>query len=100
MNSRGGYAGTACIEDIDEAEHVLIVGSNPRTEAPVLNARLRKAWAQGADIELVGDPVDLTYDYTHIGRDRKSLEKTLKRTLNSKLRNKNSLIIVGMVDLN
>ena len=96
VNSRGGYAGTACIEDIDEAEHVLIVGSNPRTEAPVLNARLRKAWAQGADIELVGDPVDLTYDYTHIGRDRKSLEKTLKRTLNSKLRNKNSLIIVGM----
>ena len=62
---RSAYVGSAAIEDLDEAEHIMIVGSNPRDEAPVLNARIRKAWAGGANIELVGlatDPVS----YTHL----------------------------------
>jgi len=94
--SRGGYAGTACIEDVDHAEHILIIGSNPRVEAPVFNARIRKAWAQGADIELVGQEVDLTYEYDYLGSDRSALKKLLKRSLNSEIKIKNSLIIVGM----
>jgi NADH-quinone oxidoreductase subunit G len=94
--SRGGYAGTACIEDVDHADHVLIIGSNPRVEVPVFNARIRKAWIQGADIELVGPEVDLTYEYDYIGSDRTALKKLLKRSSNSEIRIKNSLIIVGM----
>jgi NADH-quinone oxidoreductase subunit G len=94
--SRGGYAGTACIEDVDHADHVLIIGSNPRVEGPVFNARIRKAWTQGADIELVGPEVDLTYEYDYIGSDRTALKKLLKRSSNSEIRIKNSLIIVGM----
>ncbi|HMO09846.1 MAG TPA: NADH-quinone oxidoreductase subunit NuoG, partial [Paracoccaceae bacterium] len=64
---RGGYAGTARIEDIDTAKRIVIVGSNPRDEAPVLNARIRKAWTLGAEVTLVGPAADLTYDHAHAG---------------------------------
>ena len=73
--NRSGYVGTAAIEDIDTAEMILIIGSNPREEAPVLNARIRKAWAAGAKVALIGEPVDLTYDYIHLGTDRAALKK-------------------------
>ena len=46
--NRSGYAGTATIADIDAARRILLVGTNPRVEAPVLNARIRKAWLHGA----------------------------------------------------
>ena len=52
--------GTARIEDIDTAKAILLVGTNPRAEVPVLNARIRKAWTQGAEIAVVGPDVDLT----------------------------------------
>ena len=65
--NRGAYAGTATVEQIEDAARVLIVGANPRAEAPVLNSRIRKAWVNGADIALIGEGVDLTYDYAHLG---------------------------------
>jgi NADH-quinone oxidoreductase subunit G len=71
--NRSAYVGTASIADIDRAKRILLIGTNPRTEAPVLNARLRKAWTHGAQIALVGEPVDLTYDYHHAGTDRAAL---------------------------
>ena len=97
---RGDYAGSAAIEDLDEAEHIMIVGSNPRDEAPVLNARIRKAWAGGANIELVGLATDLTYDYEHLGENRAALKKLLKRPLNAKIKDKKSVIVVGIGALN
>lgn len=72
--NRGAYAGTATIEDIDTAKGILIVGANPRADAPVLNARIRKAWAQGADVSLIGQAIDLTYEYAHLGTDRAALK--------------------------
>ena len=65
--NRSGYVGTAAIEDIDAARAILLIGTDPRTEAPVLNARIRKAWTHGATVALVGEAVDLTYDYRHLG---------------------------------
>ncbi|TRD21508.1 NADH-quinone oxidoreductase subunit NuoG [Palleronia caenipelagi] len=65
--NRGAYAGTACIEDIETAERILIVGANPRSEAPVLNSRIRKAWSRGADVAVIGEAADLTYEYAHLG---------------------------------
>ncbi len=47
-----------------------LIGTNPRDEAPVLNARIRKAWTRGANVALIGEAVDLTYDYDHLGTDR------------------------------
>ncbi len=71
--NRGGYAGTARIEDIDSADGILLVGTDPRTEAPVLNARIRKAWLRGAWIGLVGPVADLTYPVTHLGDGTEAL---------------------------
>ncbi|MDH3665321.1 MAG: NADH-quinone oxidoreductase subunit NuoG [Paracoccaceae bacterium] len=59
--NRSAYVGNARIEDIDTAKSILIVGSNPRMEAPVLNARIRKAWSLGAEVAIIGEDVDLTY---------------------------------------
>ena len=71
--NRSAYVGTARIEDIDSAKTILLVGTNPRTEAPVLNARIRKAWLAGARVGLIGPKVDLTYDYYHFGNGREAL---------------------------
>ncbi|MBO6885730.1 MAG: NADH-quinone oxidoreductase subunit G, partial [Marivita sp.] len=73
--NRSGYVGNAAIEDIDSAKMILLIGTNPRDEAPVLNARIRKAWAAGAKVALIGEPVDLTYDYIHLGTGRDALAK-------------------------
>ena len=94
VGNRGAYAGTARIEDIDTADAILLVGTNPRIEAPVLNARLRKAWLRGAAIGLVGPAVDLTYDYTHVGTDRAALASLLTQDV-SGLAGKKTLVIVG-----
>ncbi|TQS72419.1 NADH-quinone oxidoreductase subunit G [Rhodobacteraceae bacterium] len=71
--NRSAYVGNAAIEDIDTASEIILVGSNPRVEAAVLNARIRKAWLRGAKIKVIGDATDLTYDYEHLGDDRAAL---------------------------
>jgi len=73
--NRSAYVGTAAIEDIDSARAIYLIGTNPRNEAPVLNARIRKAWTLGANITLIGAAADLTYDHTHAGSDRATLVK-------------------------
>jgi NADH-quinone oxidoreductase subunit G len=92
--NRSGYAGTARIEDIDAAKRILIVGSNPRLEAPVLNSRIRKAWLNGAEIALVGEAVDLTYDYKHVGPGPDALQQVIDMGGES-IREHASLVIVG-----
>ncbi|MGB5864075.1 MAG: NADH-quinone oxidoreductase subunit NuoG [Sulfitobacter sp.] len=92
--NRSGYVGTACIEDIDTADKILLVGTNPAVEAPVLNARIRKAWTHGADIMVVGEAVDLTYEYEHIGTDRAALSHVLDLDM-AELADKNCIVIVG-----
>jgi NADH-quinone oxidoreductase subunit G len=99
IGNRGAYAGTAQVEDIDTADAILLVGTNPRNEAPVLNARIRKAWSRGAKIGLVGPAVDLTYDYTHVGTDRVALASLLSQDV-SGLAGKKTLVIVGQGALN
>lgn len=93
--NRGAYAGTATIEDIDAAERILLIGTNPRDEAPVLNARIRKAWAHGAEVALVGPAADLTYAYHHMGEDRAALQKVLDMGGDDEIKGKASLVIVG-----
>jgi NADH-quinone oxidoreductase subunit G len=58
----------ATIEGLERADVLLLVGTNPRLEAPVFNARLRRLWLAGrARIGLIGEAADLTYDYDHLG---------------------------------
>jgi NADH-quinone oxidoreductase subunit G len=65
---RDFYCFNTSIAGIEEADAILIVGSNPRREAPVLNARIRKAWlSHGVPIGLIGSETDLTYAVTMLG---------------------------------
>jgi len=93
--NRAAYAGTAAIEDIDTAEAIMLIGTNPRVEAPVLNARIRKAWSRGANVGVVGEKVDLTYDVNHLGTGTDTLTELLARD-HSDVAEKSSIIIVGM----
>jgi NADH-quinone oxidoreductase subunit G len=72
---RQGYLFNSTIAGIDFADVILIVGANPRIEAPVLNARIRKAWLRGARVGLVGERVDLSYAYEHLGAGADALAK-------------------------
>lgn len=68
MNSR--------IIGLDETDLLLMVGCNPRLEAPVLNARIRKAVnLNGLQIGIIGSANNLGYDYTHLGNSPKTLEE-------------------------
>ncbi|MEC8039494.1 MAG: NADH-quinone oxidoreductase subunit NuoG [Pseudomonadota bacterium] len=94
IDSRFGYVGNATIEDIDGAKFIQLIGTNPREEAPVLNARIRKAWLNGANIGLVGEAVDLTYEYAHVGTDRAALDSIVGRDYGA-VKDAPSVVIVG-----
>jgi NADH-quinone oxidoreductase subunit G len=64
----------------------------------VLNARIRKAWLHGAQVSVVGQAVDLTYDYTHAGTDRAALDAVLKQD-HDKVLDAPSVVIVGQAAL-
>jgi NADH-quinone oxidoreductase subunit G len=92
--NRAAYVGTATIEDIDTAGHILLIGANPRLEAAVLNARIRKAWLNGATVGLIGAAADLTYDYTHYGTDRATLVRLASEPVNPDVKGP-GVVIVG-----
>lgn len=71
---RAAYLFNATIAGIEKADALLIVGSNPRKEAAVLNARIRKRWRMGQfPIALIGEKADLTYPYQYLGAGPDSL---------------------------
>jgi len=73
---RASYIFNPTIAGIDQADGLTIVGSNPRREAAVLNARIRKRWRTGAlKIGLIGERADLTYEYTYLGSGAESLAR-------------------------
>jgi NADH-quinone oxidoreductase subunit G len=75
---RGSYIFNATIAGIEAADALLIVGSNPRKEAPVLNARIRKRWRLGRlPVGVIGEAADLTYAYTHLGAGPDSLTRLI-----------------------
>jgi NADH-quinone oxidoreductase subunit G len=65
---RAGYLFNTTVAGIDQADLCLLVGANPRAEAAVLNARLRKRWLQGGfKVGAIGPALDLTYPATMLG---------------------------------
>jgi len=94
IGNRSGYVGTARIDDIDNARMIQLIGCNPRLESPVLNARIRKAWINGATVGLVGAAVDLTYDYEHIGTGREALKALADKDIGA-AKEMNTLVIIG-----
>jgi NADH-quinone oxidoreductase subunit G len=71
---RASWLFNSTIAGIEEADVVLLVGVNPRLEAPVLNARLRKRWLAGAlRVGVIGEQADLTYGYDYLGAGAQTL---------------------------
>jgi len=71
---RASYLFNPTISGIDQADALLIIGSNPRKEAAVLNARIRKRWRSGQlKIGVIGAKADLTYDYDYLGAGTETL---------------------------
>jgi NADH-quinone oxidoreductase subunit G len=71
---RATYLFNAGIAGIERADALLVIGSNPRREAPVLNARIRQRWRAGKfPVALIGEKVDLTYPYDHLGAGPQTL---------------------------
>ena len=95
IGNRSAYVGTAAVEDLDTAEMIQLIGTNPKLEAPVLNARIRKAWSHGAEIGLIGEDADLTYPVAYLGGDRAALDKLNERDFGPVL-DADSIFVVGM----
>ena len=92
--NRSAYVGTATIEDIDSAKFIQLIGTDPSVEAPILNARIRKAWAAGAEVGLVGPRADLGYTHAWLGNDKAALAGLLDHEFGAVL-DAPSVVIVG-----
>ncbi|NWH08969.1 MAG: NADH-quinone oxidoreductase subunit G [Alphaproteobacteria bacterium] len=97
---RAGYLFNSGIASVEAADALLLIGTNPRMEAPVLNARIRKAWLRGnLNIARLGPPADLNYPVCELGNNpadliaiadgRHAAFETLKSA-------KHPMLIIGM----
>ena len=98
-SEKSNYIFNTSIKRIEEADLVLLVGTNPRHEATMLNARIRKVFTQKRiPIFSIGDPGDLTYDYNIIGKNTDDIKKIFKNEgdFSKKLSmSKKPIIIIG-----
>ena len=94
---RSNYIFNSTIDGIEDADQILLVGTNPRFEAAVLNTRIRKVWLRSnLEISSVGQDFNSTFDVTNLGEDAKALESALQGSVGEKLgQAKKPLIIVG-----
>ncbi|KAI9012089.1 G subunit of NADH dehydrogenase [Phycomyces nitens] len=99
VDFRSNYILNSTISGAEDADVVLIIGSDPRHEAPILNTRFRKSYIyKEQDFGLIGEKVDLTYDYEHIGDSSKAIESLLDGThpfTDRLMKAKKPLILVG-----
>ncbi|MGB6229601.1 MAG: NADH-quinone oxidoreductase subunit NuoG [Litorimonas sp.] len=71
---RESYLFNSTIAGIDAADAILLIGTNPRLEAPIVNARIRKRWITGElTVGMIGEDCDLTYDYMSVGKSAADL---------------------------
>ncbi|MCW8056081.1 NADH-quinone oxidoreductase subunit NuoG [Agrobacterium tumefaciens] len=96
---RASYLFNSTIEGIEHADALLIVGANPRYEAAVLNARIRKRWRRGGfPIGVIGEAGELRYNYEYLGSGAETLSDLANgsHSFVEKLKSaKNPLIIIG-----
>jgi NADH dehydrogenase (ubiquinone) Fe-S protein 1 len=97
IDVRSNYLFNSKIWGVEEADAILIVGSNPRHEAAGLNARIRKQWMRSdLEIGVVGETWNSTFEFEHLGTDAAALKKALAGPFGKKLQAaKRPMIIVG-----
>ena len=97
---RAAYVFNPTIAGIEQADALLIVGSNPRHEGALLNARIRKRWRTGKlKIGLIGENADLTYPVQHLGAGAETLSDLAsgKHSFADVLKNaQNPIVLVGV----
>lgn len=87
---RSGYLMNSRIRGVEDADLLLLIGTNPKIESPVFNARIRKAVIKNnLQVGLIGSPYDLTYEYDHLGVTPKTIIDLLdgKHPFSSKISN-------------
>ena len=90
---RAGYLFNSTIAGIEQADAIMLIGCNPRLEAPVLNARIRKRSLKGGClIGVVGEKADLTYNYNYLGAGPDSLDQFVNHAAIAKQK---PMLIVG-----
>ncbi|MDC1476346.1 NADH-quinone oxidoreductase subunit NuoG [Pelagibacteraceae bacterium] len=96
---RMNYIFNSTINGIEESDFILLIGTNPRLEATILNARIRKAYLKNkVKIYTIGDPGDLTYPYQNIGESTLDIKNILEgeNKISDILKNsKKPIIIIG-----
>merc|ERR1712168_1713792 len=101
---RSNYLFNSTIAGIEEADVVLLVGTCPRYEAPLVNARIRKAWVHNElNVSMVGKETDLTYTYDHLGDTVNILQQIADGThpyAETLLSAKSPMIVIGTKPLN
>ena len=97
-HGRASYVFNSTIAGIEDADAIVIIGSNPRLESPVLNARIRKRYVRGnVFIGVVGEQADLTYPYEYLGAGPDSFAKSVEKSLTGKQK---PIFVVGQGALN
>ncbi|KAK8077933.1 hypothetical protein PG996_004103 [Apiospora saccharicola] len=97
IDVRANYLFNSTIWGIEDTDCMLLIGTNPRHEAAVLNARIRKQWLRSdLEIGVVGETWDSTFEFEHLGTDYAALKKALAGPFGKKLQSaKKPMIIVG-----
>ncbi len=98
-SARGDYLCNTPLVALEKADAVLLIGTNPQQEAPLLNIRLRRAVKKGAVVGLVGATHDLGYAYTHLSQKATVLNKILSgdHSMADTLKEaKNPVVLVGI----
>ncbi len=97
-HGRASYVFNSTIAGIEDADAIIIIGSNPRLESPVLNARIRKRYVRGnVFIGVVGEQADLTYPYAYLGAGPDSFAKSVEKALTGKQK---PIFVIGQGALN
>jgi NADH-quinone oxidoreductase subunit G len=74
--NRAGYLFNSTIAGIDDADAIILIGTNPRWEAPIINARIRKRYLNGnVQIGVIGPSHDLNYKHTYLGEGPSTLQE-------------------------
>ena len=97
--NKNNYIFNSSINSIEKSDFILLVGTNPRTEATILNARIRKTYlSKKIPIFSIGSPGDLTYEYEVVGKNTEDIKKIIEGENKVKsilMKSKRPIIIIG-----
>ncbi|MDB5736597.1 MAG: NADH-quinone oxidoreductase subunit [Sphingomonas bacterium] len=92
ISNPANYRFNPTIAGVERAKAILLVGSNPRWEAPLVNTRIRKAMKKGAKVYAIGPVVDLTYPVEWLGEDLSALGELPEALVKAE----DTIVIAGM----